>query len=183
MKALLLERLIILKTIKRRNSVKRSGTDEKIFGILKKLFGDDIYLDSTGENVLKNNRYLPTDLIQYIYSNTLPWSECKSEALRGTEHPEDILYVVFYHDFYRNSGKIDGVGDVFDGIARNEIIQLPTEVKILFSKVPELENRLKEIAKSGWGEEAMKLWEEGNTYNIIAEGVNQLYLENNFQEK
>jgi hypothetical protein len=72
---------------------------------------------------------------------------------------------------------------VFDGIARNEIIQLPTEVKILFSKVPELENRLKEIAKSGWGEEAMKLWEEGNTYNIIAEGVNQLYLENNFQEK
>lgn len=161
--------------------MKRPKMDENLLRILKKIYGDDIKYDKEAGNVVKDNKIMATGLIQNIYSNAVPYHECRAEAMESTKEKEDMLFMVFYYDYKKVEGFFGGVSGIFRGIAQNKKIQLPKEVKTLFSDTAKVENRLKKIMKAGYGD-AWKKIDEDN-YKRAAGIINYTFLQNKFQEK
>jgi len=161
--------------------IKRPSMDDNLFKILKDIYGDYIWLDSSGNVIKGQNERLSIGFIQNVYSGVLPLPECRAGVLMNTESEENILYMVFYHDYLHNFGFLGGVAQVFESIALNDKIQLPQSVKYVFSDSENIEIRIRDIILNGYGE---KIYNSLETfYNNTAKKIHYAYFSNDFQEK
>ena len=161
--------------------MKRLSMDNYLFEILKEIYGDDVWLDSSGSVIKGQNEKLSIGFIQNVYSGNLPLSECRAGVLMNTDSEANILYMVFYHDYLQDVGFLGGVAQVFESIALNDKIQLPPSVKSLFSECRNIEKRIRDIILNGYDEIVYNNLED--LYGNTAERIYHAYSSNNFQEK
>jgi len=108
------------------------------------------------------------------------WDVC--DGLVETDSPEIMYEVVFNYDHKNTPGFFGGITEMFASIADNKKIQLPKEIKELFSKPESIEKRLREIIET-------KLYEEKDNERVLrnlnfknsANYINHTFLQNAFQ--